>query len=430
MAINVKLMAEIELLRNGRKSKTSHTPPSHDIGRSNENSLRKKSDRPTGGQKGHEGHTLEMKATPDEVVDHIPLYCHNCANDLGEVEASMVGHRQEVIIPPIEAKYVEHRSWQKICPQCEAKCPGNFPAHITAPVQYGPNVMALVSYLSVSQYIPHRRIAAMINDLFSIPISEGSVDNLLDKMADKALPMYQTIQQKIQESDVVGSDETGAPVAGKKGWFHTWQNTALTFIVASLSRGYQTIATYFPDGFPISVYVSDCWAAQLKVVALVHQICIAHLLRELANFEEALSCTWSIEMKQVLLDAIEIKKQLTESQYQNAPIEVLKIHARLNELLQADSTAYHPKVKAFIKRLTKNQKAILTFLHHPKVPPDNNGSERAIRNIKVKVKVSGQYRSLRGAERFAIIRSVIDTTIKNTQNIFPALTLLANFVPE
>jgi hypothetical protein len=165
-------------------------------------------------------------------------------------------------------------------------------------------------------------------------------------------------------------------------------------------------------------------------VALVHQICIAHLLRELANFEEALSCTWSIQMKQVLLDAIEIKKQLTESQYQNAPIEVLKIHARLNELLQADSTAYHPKVKTFIKRLTKNQKAILTFLHHPKVPPDNNGSERAIRNIKVKVKVSGQYRSLRGAERFAIIRSVIDTTTKNTQNIFPALTLLANFVPE
>jgi len=77
---------------------------------------------------------------------------------------------------------------------------------------------------------------------------------------------------------VVGSDETGASVAGKKGWFHTWQTTTLTFIVSSLNRGYKTIEQYFPDGFPLSVYVSDCWAAQLKAAAFLHQLCIAHLL--------------------------------------------------------------------------------------------------------------------------------------------------------
>ena len=115
-------------------------------------------------------------------------------------------------------------------------------------------------------------------------------------MAQKALPFYNTIQQKIQQSEVVGSDETGASCAGKKGWFHTWQTTALTFIAASMNRGYQTIEKYFPDGFPLSVYVSDCWAAQLKVVAFLHQLCIAHLLRELRNFQDALSCKWSIAL--------------------------------------------------------------------------------------------------------------------------------------
>jgi len=109
-------------------------------------------------------------------------------------------------------------------------------------------------------------------------------------MTQNAQPVYKTIQQKIQQSEVVGSDETGSSYGGKKGWFHTWQTITLTFIVASLNRGYKTIEQYFKDGFPLSVYVSDCWAAQLKVKALLHQICTAHLLRELCNFEDALSC--------------------------------------------------------------------------------------------------------------------------------------------
>jgi transposase len=119
-------------------------------------------------------------------------------------------------------------------------------------------------------------------------------------MAKKALPLYDVIRERVQQSQVVGSDETGSSFGGEKGWFHVWQTTRLTFIVASLNRGYNTIKAYFADGFPLTVYVSDCWAAQLKVAALAHQLCIAHLLRELRNFEDALSCQWSSAMKQLL----------------------------------------------------------------------------------------------------------------------------------
>ena len=83
-------------------------------------------------------------------------------------------------------------------------------------------------------------------------------------------------------------------------------------------------------------------------------------------------------------------------------------------------------MRAFIRRLVKNKESILTFLYYQDVPPDNNGSERAIRNIKVKTKVSGQFRTGKGANRFAILRSVIDTTIKNSQNVFQALVALEN----
>ncbi|MDR1882524.1 MAG: transposase [Prevotella sp.] len=70
---------------------------------------------------------------------------------------------------------------------------------------------------------------------------------------------------------------------------------------------------------------------------------------------------------------------------------------------------------------------MLTFLYHPEVPPDNNGSERATRNIKVKTKVSGQFRNKDGkrADRFARIRSVIYTAIKNGQEVYPTLSCLA-----
>jgi len=145
---------------------------------------------------------------------------------------------------------------------------------------------------------------------------------------------------------VVGSDETGACAAGKKGWFHTWQTTTLTFIVSSLNRGYKTIEQYFPGGFPLSVYVSDCWAAQLKVVAFLHQLCIAHLLRELRSFEDALACKWSIAMKQLLQDAIALKKQLTPQDYMKTPASLIEIEERLTELLKEDHTASHKKVQA------------------------------------------------------------------------------------
>ena len=424
------LKEEIRLLRNGKNSGTSHTPPSHQIGRPNSKNLRVKTGRKPGGQHGHGGATLQIKEVPDEAVNYIPLYCNGCGAGLQQAAPVLEQSRQEVVIPLIQARYVEHRSYSKVCPHCGEVCTGALPSQFTAPIQYGGSVAAVVSYLSVYQYIPYHRITVLLKDLFGLPISEGSIDNLLERTAQKALPVYTAIQQSIQQSEVVGSDETGASYGGKKGWFHTWQTTTLTFVVASLNRGYKTIEQYFKDGFPQSVYVSDCWAAQLKVKALLHQLCTAHLLRELRNFEDALSCVWSAAMGQLLLDAIALKKQLTPQDYLQAPAAIVQIEERLDKLLLHDHPALHKKTSAFAQRMIKNRGSILTFLHHPKVPPDNNGSERAIRNVKVKTKISGQFRSERGATRFAILRSVIDTTIKNTRTIFEALTLLTNLQPE
>jgi transposase len=421
-----RLLEEIALLKNGHNSKTSSTAPSQDIGRSNSISLRGKSERKPGGQPGHKGHTLAMKEVADEIREHAPCRCSGCGEDLENVPAAMVSRRQEVEIPPVQPHYVEHRSMVKKCPCCGLANHGAYPAGITAPVQYGSSVKSWVAYLSAYQFLPYRRLRQLFSDLFSLPISEGSVDNMLDTMRKHAEGAYREIQTRIAASEVVGSDETGCRVNGRKHWFHVWQNKFLTFIVSFKSRGHAVIEEYFPGSF--LYYVSDCWASQLKTKAAGHQLCLAHLLRELLNFEKALKDAWSIRMKELFYRAIALKKGLTAEDCRNPSKEVRALNEELDALLKVDYAHFNPKLQALVKRLIKNRESIFTFLSHPDVPPDNNGSERAIRMVKVKTKVSGQFRNKegKGADRYAKIRSVIDTTIKNGQDIYPALLCMAN----
>ncbi len=421
----ILLQEQIQLLKNSRNSKTSSTPPSHDIGRSNQKSLRTPSSRKTGGQPGHEGATLQMKEIPDDVVEHRPNYCKQCGEMLDTNEAKMVSNKQEVVLPPIIPQYVEHQSYSCTCKKCGAVTTSELPEHLKANIQYGSEVNAWVGYLSVRHYLPYERIAEFMNDCLNLPISEGTIDNMLKDLTEKAQPVYEEIKQRVEQSPVIGGDETGIKINGKKGWLWTFQTPVLTFLAASMSRGFVTVANLFKNGFPISVYVSDCLAAQLKVVAKVRQICTSHLLRELGNFIDAFKCNWATNMKQLLKEAIELKTQLCPEDYLQPNEKVMRIQNRMDELLHTELSDKHKKVQTFINRLNKNHDAILTFLYHPKVPPDNNGSERSIRNAKVKMKVSGQFKVFAGAHRFAVLRSVIDTAIKNSQNVLEALCLLS-----
>jgi transposase len=418
------LSEALRLGQNGRKSNTSSTPPSQDMQRANSKSLREKSGKAPGGQPGHEGSTLAMAPVPDKTVEHRPVFCKQCGEDLSGVEFEPGRRAQEIIIPPVVPQYVEHISYTCTCQKCGTPAAGALPGYLKGNIQYGPEVGAMAGYLSARQYIPHNRIAEMMGDIFNIPLSEGTVGNMLGDLAAKALPAHQAIQARVGAAGVVGGDETGIKINGKKGWLFTFQTAALTFLTVSFSRGFDSIQKVFKDGFAKAVYVSDCLPAQLKTPARAHQLCLAHLLRELNNFTDVFQCGWSASLKAVLKEAMELKKLLAQqghTDYQKGNGEVKQIEQRLTILLAANLEGKHQKIQAFANRLNKNRDAILTFLYHKDVPPDNNASERAIRNAKVKMKVSGQFKGLEGANCFAILRSIIDTAIKNGQNPLRAL---------
>ena len=205
---NAILKNRIHELEHPKNSNNSSIPPSKDENRPKKNqSLRKKSGKSTGGQKGHKGHTLEIVRNPNEIIDHLPGRCAKCGKSLFDHVSTNIIKRQIIEIPEIYPTCTEHRSHSKVC-LCGHINKAIFPTGINSPIQYGDNIENLVAYLNVGQYIPYNRIASLFNSLFNIPLSQGSIKNMLDRFAKKSLPVYEKIRQEIESSNVAGTDET------------------------------------------------------------------------------------------------------------------------------------------------------------------------------------------------------------------------------
>ncbi len=416
------LNSRLDKLENPKNSRNSSIPPSHDYSRPlRTQSLREPSNKKLGGQLGHEGKTLEMTKNPDEIISHIPEFCSCCGHDLSQIKAELVECRQQVVLPEIQPVIIEHQSFQKIC-NCGNKVISGFPEGITPGISYGRNVENLAAYMNARQFVPYHRLAEMFKFVFNIPISEGSLVRIINRVAEKATPAYELIRERVKIAAVNGGDETGMKINGDKGWFWTFQGKLFTFIIASLNRGSQTINEHFPNGFAFSVLVHDCWRCYFKVAAVAHQICLAHLLREFNHVNECYKLEWATDFKQLLMETIAFKKTLRPQDYHKTLNQRTEFEKRLNILLEEPIKKKHPIALSLQARLVKYRQHIFTFLYYHQVPPDNNGSEQAIRNVKVKQKISGQFKSFKGALNFAILRSIIDTAIKNSLNPLQSLS--------
>ncbi len=399
--------------------------------------MRKQTGRKSGGQKGHKGHFLAMTDNPDE--EHILMsdYCSECGNGLEKEKQQLISKRQVIEIPPIKARYIEYQQYGCECARCGHLQKGGFPQGVRAPIQYGSSVIALVSYFSVFHYLPYQRMTQMFKDVFSLPISEGSVQNLLKKAAQKAQPVYDAILTQILASSYVGSDETSVKVNGDKWWVWVWQNMKNTYLKATQSRGFISVQQIIGDHLSHATIGSDRWAAQLKMKSKSKQLCIAHLLRDLVFLEESeKQQDWANHFKSLLEHALAIRKKAEQVflPLRTNQKDAYKLEKRLDRLLirHIKKTKF-PQTHTFQKSMLKNRDHLFTFLYNLEVPPDNNASERAIRNFKVKLKVSGQFKS--GQNIFCILRSCIDTLNKRNLNVLHYLYSISklpvqNYCPE
>ena len=431
-----KLKAKIAELESGAKpiaktSTNSSVPPSKNpIGVPHTQSQRKPSGRKTGGQKGHQGSTrLQSENVTGSERWYPAAVCPECGKPLDMESATIAATRQVVDIPlPIMATVVNHLQMQVKC-TCGHCCKGQFPENVNAPVSYGPNIMAMTSYLSTYQNIPFKRLTHLFETIFGLHISEGSVSNMLNAMRKLSKTPYEMIRRKVATGQVAGADETGVNVNGKNNWLWAFQNAVATFLAFDKSRGHDVVNKNFSHKEQGGiVWVTDRWPAYFMgdVGIEDHQICIAHLLRNLTYTMQAFpDDAWSLDMLDLLKDSVRHRHEGDIGQDVRTEME-----GRLDELL-ARSPIYTKEdgeateLDKLKKSIAKHRDHVFTFLTNPAVPPTNNDSEKALRPAKTKLKVSGCFRTETGVENYATVASVIQTAIKNGQDPFEVLRVIA-----
>ncbi len=446
-----------------KNSSNSSIPPSQESIASRElrrtKSLRKPSGKPSGGQPGHKGHTLQTIAEPDVIVKHEPVYCKCCGRLLIDIPCQKIRKTQIVDIKVV-VETCEEQYYEKVC---ECGCVNNCEAP-NCRIKYGDNLRALVTYLNVVQCIPFKRIAELISDLSGQNISEGTVQNILKENSGKADCAYEEIRKRLETASVVGADETGATVGKHLHWNWIFQNDLLTYVFQSESRGQKAIDSKFPKGLPYSTLVTDRHQSYFKMNVKDHQVCLAHLLRNAEYLNELdPNQNWSRRFIHLIEHSINLRREdnitsrkikvlktlLRNAEYLNEldpnqnwsrrfihliehsinlrrednitsrKIKVLK--TKMKNLLGESLTHLDNEFEKFKRGILKVKDYLFTFLSNPSVPYENNASERGVRKIKIKQKVSGCFRTDSGADDFAKLHSIAETAMKNGNSKFNAI---------
>jgi transposase len=420
--------------RLAKDSHNSHLPPSSDRFGRQPKSLRQKSEKPSGGQVGHPGTSLPFSCTPDEITQLQVERCEACQQDLLAVAACGRERRQVLDVPSPRVLVREYQAEQKQCPACQHITIAAFPAGVQAPVQYGPQVGAIAVYLVEQQLLPLARACEVMGDLLAVPMSEGTVGEVIKRCAQTLAPVEQQIKAALIQSEVIHQDETGLSVAGKRHWMHVTCTPTLTHYHVDGSRGQAALQAIGILAQFSGISIHDGWGSYF-LYDCEHALCLVHVLRELVFLAEQ-GLLWAADLKSLLLDmkaATEQARQLGKARLE--PQEVVDWEAQFLRLLDEGDQA-HPRATAppgqrgrckqsaarnLLDRLRTHQKAVLTFLEDLRVDFDNNLAERDLRMVKVQQKVSGCFRSLAGAEAFARIRGYVSTLRKQGLPVLSSL---------
>lgn len=409
-----------------KNSNNSHKPPSSDGYKKpsrQTTSLRGKSNKKSGGQPGHKGHTLKQTTKIDKIEKHALIQCTKCENSLENIEAEKVEKRQVYDLPSISIEVTEHRAEVKTCPICGHKNKGIFPNNVSSPVQYGSNIKSAITYFTNYHFIPLKRTTDIFRDLFSHSISEATVIKANHEFEKNIGPTLQSIQKELKNSTTLHVDESGIRKSGKLHWVHSAGNSNATFYGINKKRGKEAMDKIGIINNYKGILIHDHWRPYFRYKELQHSLCNAHHLRELKFIMESKKQKWAKEMFYHLL---EIKQKVEEYRCKSKklPDKIIEYFERkYNDIIKDGYfiSKQSPNNKTSInllKRLEKNKNQVLHFMYNFEVPFDNNQGERDIRMVKIKQKISGSFRTDNGGDNFANIRSFISTVIKNGENIF------------
>jgi transposase len=422
---------EAEVARHEAPPKTSansSVPPS--VGFKADRTERR---RRRGKRRGHSG-ASRRRQTPDVIVRCRPTACAGCGEPLPEAGQRRVGRSQVIELPPIRPVVVEAWQYAARCRGCGTRTKGTYPAGLEPTRTFGPQIEALLGYFHERHHVSYERLVEVCRDLFGLRISEGGIDNALRRLAERARPSYDAIGAQVRAGPVIGSDETGARVAGRNVWHWAFQTPEASYHVIVPRRNGEVIAAFLGDARPEG-WVSDLWSPQLAVDAETHQICMSHQIRNLTYAVEAdgyAGRLWAVELRHLFGRAIhlhQIRATLTPDSFTRRRRRIENAVDRLvfrTFLPETPDTANACRLQA---RYREHRANLFVFLDRPDVPPTNNASEQDLRPSVIHRKVTGGFRSHLGADISAIFTSLLTTARKRGENLFQALRSVAGPSP-
>ena len=430
--------------RLSKNSSNSSKPPSSDApGAKQTKSLRTKSNKSSGGQPGHRGHKLELSADVDQIIPHRVEACPDCDYSLVDQPLDELIRKQIWDIPPLKIHVTEHQVEVKTCPCCGMTWQGgSLPTHIRHEVEYGPGIKALGVYLQCHHQLPMKRSCQLMSDLFGLSISQGSLANFTQSAHRLLGDFEQGLEDRILASPSAHFDETGIRLYKKNYWLHTSSTDQHTLFQLHANRGRQALDQIgiLPQYEGIAHH--DSYSSYAAYTQCEHSLCNAHLLRELTFLEEQHQQHWAGQLKGLLCrikagvdrSATACLDSRWQGRYRKEFQDLVEQGLRANPLPpkipgKKGRTA-KSKARNLLERLQKYESDFLRFMVDPDAAFDNNQAERDLRMNKVKMKISGCFRSEQAAQAFMRVRSFLVTAQKQTVNVWMALKDVFSPKPE
>jgi transposase len=375
-----------------------------------------------GPPKGHAQHVRPWVELPDHIVELRVPTCPHCQTDLTTETGELVKAHQITELPAVKAEVIEVRQYQTVCRGCGETHLAEVPPDWAEERAFGPRVEATVVYYRQEQHLSYQRAQATLLNLHGVTISQGGIDEIMQRSGQKALQKIEPIQSALRHSAVIHSDETGSRVEGDNSWEWVFCSARAVLHVIRDNRSVDVIREIM-DCFEAEVWVSDAFTAQLKAPAKARQLCLAHQLRALQAIVDAYpELRWARCLQVLFRSAIHLHHQRAALSPMQFAIQVARIERYADRLLAR--TLGPPEAARLQRRFLKHRQSLLVFLQRTDVEPTNNIAERALRPSVIHRKVIGCFRSQWGANAYAALASVIDTAELQGIHAFDAIQSL------
>jgi transposase len=448
-AVNEVLAARLARVEHllSRNSGNSSMPPScdHDPGKTappQKQRSRGRLGRKRGKQPGAPGSHLPWTQTPNARFDRFPQGHCECGRDLGAAaDLGIVDRYQQHEVPPVSVTITQYDSHQVGCGCGRVHTATRPEGARGGPVGYGPNLQAFAVYLMVMHFVPVGRCVELLESLTGAAPSAGFVHGLLARASTLVEQAHKRIAALITRSHAVCCDETPlrvgpkTPKAGRKKAEKYLLVACTEFYTHYLlgDRDLETFKAFVLKDLTGSVIVHDRYqnydSAQLG--ELTHQLCCAHLCRDLdAAAEVYPDAQWPPRIGRALRGLIhhaglarDTGQSAIDTTIRDGLIKEFKdgVRVGLSETTRHGDRPGERKTRLLLEVLRDRETDVLRFTSDLRVPPTSNQAERDLRPAKTQQKISGRLTSeARTQDRYRI-RGYLSTAIKHGHNAMDAL---------